>query len=412
MNKLPVYMLYLWTFVAIGRPQDVFPALMAIHPGDIAAGLSIITYIIWGEKTKKVLLYPEFKLFIAFFIIAAISTPLGVYPKWSLELITDFFLKIGILLYLVTQQVTTEDRIHGMLNTLVFSGVVMAVATIATTQEGIRASVGSTYDPNDMALLMVITLPLALTQALSTKKVIWKTVCFSGAVMCLIALIATQSRGGFMGLLVVGLFILFTKMPGLPKKKIVFASLVLALFFVIKMGSDYENRINTIFDDVSSLRAGSKRMLIWQRSLVIASDYPILGAGPYCFNTAYGYYLENDKFVGELSPVYDEWAAYKWATAHNSFLLVLVEMGIVGLAIFLAIIFKTFINLRKINEEFSNRSESISLALQSIGIKISLIGFLVCGFFLSQSYNIIPYLFCFLSGTILRNAKILSLEEA
>jgi O-antigen ligase len=405
MNKLPVYMLYLWTFVAIGRPQDVFPALIAIHPGDIAAGLSIISYIIWGKKNKNVLLYPEFKLFIAFFIVAVISTPFGFYPGRSVDFLINFFLKVGIFLYLLAQQLTSEERINGMLNTLVFSGIVMALATIATMQQGIRASIGSTYDPNDMALLMVVTLPIALTQALSTKKVMWKAVCFAGAVGCLIALIATQSRGGFLGLLVVGSFIIFSRMPGLPKKKIVFASVVLAIFFVIKIGAEYQERISSIFNDVSSLRAGSKRMLVWKRSFVIASDYPLLGVGPNCYNVAYGYYLENEKFVGELSPVYDEWAAYKWSTAHNSFLLILVEMGVIGLIIFIAFIIKAFKNFSLIKKAILKEKINKNIILISSGAKISLIGFLTCAFFLSQTYNSFLFLLFFISGSLYRCIK-------
>ena len=211
-------------------------------------------------------------------------------------------------------------------------------------------------------------------------------------------------------MLVVGGVILFTKMPGLPKKKIVFASLILALFFVFKMGSEYENRISTIFDDVSSLRAGSKRMLVWKRSLVIASDYPIIGVGPLCYTTAYGDYLENEKFTGELSPVYDEWAAYKWATAHNSFLLVLVELGIIGLTVFIAIIIRAFRNFTLIKNNITKDNPDKEIMLATLGAKISLIGFIVSGFFLSQAYNSQFYIICFLSGALLRIAKKKNLE--
>jgi O-antigen ligase len=194
---------------------------------------------------------------------------------------------------------------------------------------------------------------------------------------------------------------MFEKIPKIPKKKILFITIILGLIFVIKMGPEYVNRIGTIFDDVSSIRSGSKRILIWKRSLIIFSDYPVLGVGPYCFNTAYGFYVENDKFVGELSPVYDNWAAYKWATAHNSFILIMVEMGIIGLGIYLLILVRTLTNLKKANNIHNSRA-SDKIVLYTKGIKFSLIGFISCSFFLSQTYNPILYLLFFLSGALIR----------
>ncbi len=317
-----------------------------------------------------------------------------------MQFLYDFFVKFGIYLFLVAKLVTTEERIDGMVKTIMLSGLFMAVATIVLSQPGVRAAVGTTYDPNDMALLMVTILPIALTQGLASKRWLWKIFCFGGAVFSLIAIIATQSRGGFLGLIAVAIFILFTRMPGLPKGKLILFSLILAVFFIMRTDIDYKSRMNTIFEDVSSVQAGSGRIMVWKRCLVLAADHPLLGVGPHCFNSAYGYYLENDKFKGDLSPEDVKWAPMKWATAHNSFLLILVEMGIPGLIIFMAFILRFFRNLKQAKTIVTKNNISQEINFQATGLQIAFVGFLVCAFFLSQTYSCITYLFCVLSGAM------------
>lgn len=385
---LPVFFIYLWTFIHIGRPQDVFPALKAFNPGDVMAGLSILSFLFWGEKDQPVISFPETKLFLLFFLIALLSTPFSYLQTYSVNFLINFFGKVGIYLYITAKLLTTERRIDGLIKTIMLSGFLMAVATVISQQPGIRAAAGTTYDPNDMAMLMVVTLPLALTQGLATSSKNWKIVCYACVIFCLLALIATVSRGGFLGLIAVGAYILKTKMPGLPKKKLVFIGAIFGVFFLFIAGQDFMTRMSSIFEDVSDRRAGSGRILVWQRSLVLALDHPLLGVGPGCFSSAYGRYLEEGKFRGALAPQPGEWAAYRWPVAHSAYLTVLPELGFIGFIVYLYFIRRTFWNLNNLN--ISNHQESIQfrIGFLSSGIKISLVGWIVCAIFLSQAYNV------------------------
>ncbi len=398
---IPVFLIYIWTFIHIGRPQEVFPALGAFNPGDIIAGLSILSFIFWGEKDQPVFSFPETKLFLLFFLIAIIISPFAYYKSATLGFFISFFWKVGIFLYLVTKLISTPRRIDGLIKTIMLSGFLMAVATVLSQQPGIRAAFGATYDPNDMAMLMVVTLPLSITQSLQTSNKSWKIICYSGAVFCLLALIATISRGGFLGLLAVGLFMLKTKMPGLPKKKLILVGGVLGIIFISVVGQNFTDRMATILEDVTDRRAGSGRILIWERSLVMFFDHPILGVGPSCFISAYGNYLKEGKFKGELAPKPGEWAPYSWSVAHSAYLTVLVEFGIIGFIIYINIILRTFRNLNKVLMiEPGNSQREIHFI--STGIKISLFGFLTCALFLSQAYNPVLYIYFFISGNLLR----------
>lgn len=408
MSNLPYYMLCLWTFIHIGRPQDIFTFLVPFHIGDIVAFVTIVSYYLTGQRHPEIRFYPEVTLFLLFIGIAAISTPIGYYPGKSLEFLFGFGIKLGIYLWLVAKLITTEDRIQGILKSLIFSGFAMAISALSRAAAGGRIGGGSTYDPNDLALILVTTLPIAIMLGLSSSSFRWKIICFGGAVFNLIGIIATQSRGGFLGLVALGVFMLFVKLPGISKKKFILILSILAMIFGTYLGTEYRERIQTIFEETTSdITAGSGRIAVWKRSLQIARDNPFLGVGPNAYETAYGNYIENDKFAAELSP---EAVGTMWKTAHNSFLLVLTEMGLPGLVIFLAINVKTFRNSQRVKSGLLKYSPKHVLSIQATTLQMALFGFLTCAFFLSQSYNILMYLYLFLSGAIVRQASLTERE--
>lgn len=394
-------MLCIWTFIHVGRPQDIFPFLQPFHPADIAAGLGILTYFLTNQQRPPIRSYPEVRLFILFVGLAALCTPFGYYPRKSLTFLIDFGIKLGIYLWLVAKLITTEQRINGIIKTLMISGISMAIFAISRIGIESRISGGSTYDANDLALILVTTLPIAVLQGLLSNSLRWKIIFFGSAAFNLIGIIATKSRGGFLGLVTLWIFMFFVKLPGVSKRNFVLISSILGIIFMAYIGSEYKERIHTIFEEnVSDVSAGSGRIAVWKRALEIARDHPILGVGPNAIETAYGHYIEADKFSAEIST---ERIGGAWKTAHNSFLLVLTEMGLPGLLIFVAINIKSFRNFQRIRMLPSkDKNGHNQLSFQATTLLASLVGFLICAFFLSQSYNMLIYLCCFLSGAMIR----------
>ena len=399
MTNFPYYMLCMWTVVIVGRPQDIFTFLVPLQIGDITAGLTTISYFLTGQHGPPIRNYPESRLFLVFVGYAALCIPFSYYPGRGIDFLMYFGVKTGLYLWFVAKLVTTEDRIQGLAKTLMFSGVFMAVSALSRTAVGGRMGIGA-YDPNDLALLLVTTLPIAVMQGLSITKWYWKTISFLGAALNLVAIVATQSRGGFLGLIVLGAFMISAKIPGISRMKLLILLTVLASIFLAYLGADYKARILTILEEsTSDITGGSGRIGLWRQCLVIAKDHPILGVGPDSFSTAFGHYLTNDKFEGELAA---ESRGHKWQTAHNAFLLVLTEMGLPGLVIFIAIIIRSYRNLNAVRMLSFQHDAIANLGIQATGLQMALVGFLACAFFLSQSYNPFVYLFCFLSGTIMR----------
>jgi hypothetical protein len=171
-------MLYLWTVVHIGRPHELVPFLYTIHLGDISAGLCIVSFIMFGDKREPVLKSPEFKLFLALFAIALISTPFSVYRRYSANFVYFFFVKFGLYLYFFAKLINTRERIEQFIKILLFSGFLMAVTAVIQRQAGMRTQVGFSFDPNDLALLMVAILPIAMAQMMKKKGFLSYNTCF------------------------------------------------------------------------------------------------------------------------------------------------------------------------------------------------------------------------------------------
>lgn len=385
-----------WLFVIIGRPQDIFDWLKVIHPGDVSAGLAMLSFSLSRSRQPIKPLSMELKLFLVFFMIAFICSPFGYYPKMSLLFLWRYLGKTFILVFLISNLVNNEKQLRMLIYTIMVGGFTMAIAGVLKEVTG-RVQVGSTYDPNDLALIMVIALPLSIAEIMGNRSAKWKLFCVIGSVLCLVTIVATQSRGGLLGLISIAITFFVMKGMPFPKGKVLLLLGVLGVVFYWNLSPDYKERMKTIFEErIQDMQAGSGRVLIWKRAISIANDNPIMGVGPGCFMTAYGDYLANGKFPETLSEE-NPWPG--WRTAHNSYLLILAELGVPGLIIYLAIIFRSFRNLNWIKTESHSQSE---LNLLATGIKVSFIAFMVCAFFLSQSYNQIIFVYLILSGEMVR----------
>lgn len=408
MKRFAYFMLCVWTFVMVGRPQDILEPLKALHPGDVGAALTILGFLFSGQARKAVFSYQEMRLFLLFAILAAVSTPFGYYPSESLSFVIAFCVKFGIYLYLLVRLVNTEEEIEGLVKTMALCGLTLAALAVLKRGTADRIGGGSTYDPNDLAMIIVSTMPIMVLYGFTVRRFLLKAVYFGGAACAMVGIIATMSRGGFLGLMGVFLATLTVRIPGFPKTKLLATMAVLGAIFVGSMGAEYKERLATINEDASSLTAGSGRILVWKRAIQIAKEHPIFGTGPDTFDAAYGDYLEHDRFKGELSV--EESGGY-WKTAHNSYLLVLVEMGVPGFIIFMAFIIRSFRNVKAVKALYPPQGEPARMVLLASALQLGLVGYMITAFFLSQSYGPTLYFTCVLSGVMLRMASVATTRE-
>ena len=160
------------------------------------------------------------------------------------------------------------------------------------------------------------------------------------------------------------------------------------------------------------------RINAWKAGLNMFASRPLCGVGAGVFEVAYG-----KEYKPEGTPA-------KWMAPHSSYVQVLAETGLMGFVCFVALYYITFRRLwqaRKIAErarraawrewhmakegdadaQQSPPSEIVPARLLALnrGVEASLVGFVVCGAFLTQAYAWIPHIVIGLSVAV--NALIL-----
>lgn len=136
------------------------------------------------------------------------------------------------------------------------------------------------------------------------------------AILCALECMLTGSRGGFVCLLVAAVFAMI--LAGVSRRRILTILQVLAAGLVVFVLVYYlvpAALLNRVTREQSI--AEDPRYGIWMRGLVALRKDPILGLGA-------GAYARATSIPGE-----------RVAVAHNTFLSVLVELGVVGLALYL-----------------------------------------------------------------------------
>jgi O-antigen ligase len=199
----------------------------------------------------------------------------------------------------------------------------------------------------------------------------------------IIAIIRTGSRGGFLGLIAVGLFMLFgfTQIPRRLRIGAV-AAATAGLFLVA--GPSYWESMATLLNPKAdynwSGESDTGRMEVWKRGIGYMNGRPIFGVGVNAFAVA----------EGTISPIADRQdigIGVKWSAAHNSFVEIGAELGYPGLIAFILLFVAAFRSLRgKGDSRAPPGSERFQRAVFAQTLTASLVGYLVTGFFLSQAY--------------------------
>ncbi|HKA20207.1 MAG TPA: O-antigen ligase family protein [Blastocatellia bacterium] len=194
---------------------------------------------------------------------------------------------------------------------------------------------GPFVNRNHFAGYMEMLIPIPLALALSRGAVRNEARLFSGfaAAIMSIALVASLSRGGMLGLLAGLLFLAAVTVsqrrprshsaPG-PRSAFRLALVIIVMLVAIAagivwIGADFDV-LNRLTNDPLTTNAATDRRGVWGDALTMFRANPIFGIGLGAFETVYPYYGRGDgSFVVQF--------------AHNDYLQVLSDGGVVGGAI-------------------------------------------------------------------------------
>ena len=144
--------------------------------------------------------YPLFRTALALVALAVVTAPFSIWLGQTFHFLTLQLPVIAAAIIMCCKISYTWEVLRGIMRILVVAAVALALVAILAFHGG-RADASVSYDPNDLAYVLVSTLPLALAFALTART---KAKILTNAAVCtvlLLALLLTSSRGGFFGLL-------------------------------------------------------------------------------------------------------------------------------------------------------------------------------------------------------------------
>ena len=241
---------------------------------------------------------------------------------------------------------------------------------------------GSSFlgDENDVALAMILILPLAFYlfgQARSLpKRVFWGV----GSVLILFTIIFTFSRGGFLGL---GAMTLYWVITSKNKVKAISAFVLAGALVMAVAPSEYWTRMETIKD--TDQGTALERRNSWAGARRMFYDSPIWGVGGNNFAVLHSDYAI--EYSEEKRPT-------RWGrVSHSMYFDLLAEFGLLGVLLIGSILWLNFRDLRRIISMSDSGYCSASMGMLAMSLRLSWVGFLVPAAFLSVlSYPHLYYL--------------------
>ncbi|QUM85803.1 O-antigen ligase family protein [Moritella sp. 28] len=401
--KIPFYIVITFVIFSYFRIHEAFPVLIPLR---IPLAFSLMSFFVLGWHiylTNRIKVYWSTELtFVCLFLgWAAFGIAFAYNRQAAFTLFSDVIIKVWVMTIAICWLVRTIYHFRIATYLYVGAGAVVGLKAINNKLQGIglvegtRVTISREFgsligDPNDLALVLLFPMSFTLSNLLQSNIGKLHRVLLAMAYVILFwAIIATQSRGGLMGIMAVTGYFAVKRIKN--KIYVLAGGALLLPILVVMAGISGRTSGGAVEKGIDESTMG--RIYAWIASWEMAVENPLTGVG---VNNFYlNYYL--------FSPFWDG----KNHAVHSTWFQVLGETGFVGLALFIALIIVIFRQLWR--TEVSSRvlvvSERNTIVTCNDGIFAGLVAFCVAGTFLTQSFTWPLYILLSMNVAL---AKILS----
>lgn len=254
----------------------------------------------------------------------------GLSFYWSLAPDRTFqqwgtYVRLIAMVWVIWQFGQTVYRTRCLMQALVLGAFVAIAGTFAQRMQadqplGMRFA-ASGFDENAMGLILAMAIPVSWhLSTLSRGPGAWLNRLYIP--LAVIAILLTGSRTGF-AVAVVAVLVIPWSVGALSRRARVATTIALAVVILATYSlvpSTSWERIATTPDEIAT-RDFSGRMEIWEAGLTVVSSHAAIGVGTGAFGVGV------EPILGQA------------AVAHNAYLSVLAENGVVGFSLFCTIVF-------------------------------------------------------------------------
>ncbi|HEX4163866.1 MAG TPA: O-antigen ligase family protein [Bryobacteraceae bacterium] len=343
--------------------------------------LGVLSYVAWFVAGNMFAAFKDKLAWIwTFFVLwLVLATVTSTWKGGSLALVMPYVRTVYPLMLLIPAVVTRPSDLKRVLNTLAFAGSTTILFGLVHRDfsQG-RMDVGSDgssiNDPNDFAAHIIIMLPVIAYYAFAKGrspfiKAFGAFIILAG----LLEIMSTGSRGGFVALLAMLLYVALTGSNRVRLTILVGCPLagLIALPLVPQQSRD---RLYSIFDSSEASESAhesalARKALFWA-SIDVTMQHPIFGVGPGTFQ---------DYQAGMAAETHQKGM---WHETHNGYTQLSSECGIPAFLLYVTAVGIAFKSLRR-----AGRSSLPVVPEAAKTLAIMIAGFSVSLIFLAQGYR-------------------------
>lgn len=381
------------TIILIPFTMAISPALMNICSGFLIFGFLANKLL----KKKKIFIKAPLNLpFACFFIAAVISIFNSIDYKDSthglLRLIEYLFIYL-----IICEEVKDEKQIKRIVLSMVLGASLVSIdafwqviagrdfirGNLPVINIGIKRATASFPDANVLGIYLSAIAPLVVALALYYYKAAKKILMFLASLAIMAGVLLTYSRPTFLAIYICLVLLGIVK----KDKFLIFFLLIITAIGPFVTPISVKDWAKEMGYNPLRFMCNDDRIAIYRNSLNMIMAHPVIGVGVNTFMGNYRKYKE--------SPEYRNVVTSDYVYAHNNFLHMAGEVGILGLGIFFWLLYVLFKNaassFRRLKGDFMRNV--------SLGLILCLAGFLLNG--LTESslyYSRVVIIFWYLVG--------------
>jgi putative inorganic carbon (HCO3(-)) transporter len=371
-------------FVAFSffRLHEVVPQLMPLKLPLLLA-LGVLGTLVWNLAFRRTTTYWDglFTPFLIFFALVTIGVFAGTNTANAFGYWKDTYVKIAIMVFALAWLLRKPSDFSKLLLVMLGSAALVALVALQNKAagiglvEGTRVTIGRDIgsmlgDPNDLSLVLLFGAGWALAAADTAG--LGRTLRLGGFVIFILiacAIVATQSRGGLLGIAaVVGVFA-----SRRLKSKLLLGTagvLAMAVLFAVA-GIDDRQSGGAHEEGIDESAMG--RIYAWQAAIGMAIANPLFGVG--LDNFYFNYYLFSPHWDGKNHAVHSTWFG------------VMAETGIVGFIAFATMVVTLGLSAFRVrNALLADTSTPAVMRAAGSALVGGFTGFCVSGTFLTQGF--------------------------
>ncbi|MEN6632195.1 MAG: O-antigen ligase family protein [Candidatus Polarisedimenticolia bacterium] len=361
-----------YLLIECARPMAWAPALGALRPGLIAA---IWLTVVFLARRRWFLSAPIACMLFLVGVMAA-QVPFAANNYRAFVGFQEYATLAVLCVFPTAAIVETVGDVRLLLWAYALLHVPTALHGILHGGVGLGGWLG---DENDLALALNAAAAISVYLLFGERRLFRRVVLIAVVALCALTSAFTLSRGGFVGLVAIWVFLLVT---GPRRGRLLVLGAAVALLLVAVAPANYWSEVRSIRTADENDDTGAKRIYYWKLATRMFADHPFAGVGTRNFGIAAPLY-EDQVYA-------DQSGHHMWGrVCHSIYFTVLAEQGLAGVVPFTIVLWWCFRTHRKILRAARRRPDDGNLAAASMlsrAIVAALFAVLACGAFLSAAW--------------------------